>query len=289
MSRKSFGELFANLDGPLLLPAAHDVVSARLIKNSGFPAILVSGFGVAGFQFGLPDLGLASFGEFANAARYIAEAVEGIPILMDADDGYGDVKNVTRTVRTYQAMGMSGVLLEDQVSPKKCGQTAHRKRILPAEEAAKKLTAAVQTRTSKDFFIVARTDSLGVEGLEAAIERGKRYVDQGVDALFIEAPRELDQLERIGRSFKGTPLFVPAAGNSPILPPRDYWEMGFSAILYPGTVMAAMIGGAEKMLAELATGSIAAANPSNPDFKRVTEIMGMPEWMTIEDRYENLG
>lgn len=288
MRRPTFGELVSG-HAPLLLPAAHDALSAKMIERAGFSALFVSGFGIAGCQLGLPDLGLASFAELSGAARYIAEAVT-VPILMDADDGYGDVKNVTRTVQTYERMGMGGIVLEDQQSPKKCGHSGQRRRIIGLEEAVRKVEAAAAARRDDGFFLVARTDARGVEGLDAALERGRRYVAAGADALFVEAPATIEELEIIGRSFD-VPLLVNAAegGVTPILPPKAYADLGFSMIIYPGSLMPRMISLFQRTLACLAEGRFPDDADGFPPFPDVLDVMGMTHWMGIEQQFERPG
>ena len=214
MSQKSLSQLLAR-ETPLLLPVAHDALSARLIERAGFHAAAIGGFGLIGCRLGLPDLGLASFGEVMQAVRDIA-ATSSLPLVVDADDGYGDVKNVARTVRTYEAMGVSAIVLEDQVSPKKCGHMTVERRVISPDEAEAKLRCALAHRRSADFGIIARTDARSVEGLDAAISRGKRFAALGVDALFIEAPTSQEELALIGSSFD-LPLIVNAAegGKTP--------------------------------------------------------------------------
>src|SRR6185312_2849059 len=178
MKKPTLKELLA-VETPLMLPVAHDAVSAKLIERAGFCAGSIGGFGLIGCRLGLPDLGLASFGEISSAVRDISGAVS-LPMVVDADDGYGDVKNVVRTVQVYEDMGICAIVLEDQVSPKKCGHMKVERKIVPVEEAEAKLAAAISARKSTDFSIIARTDARSVEGLDAAIERGKRYVAKGV-------------------------------------------------------------------------------------------------------------
>lgn len=275
--------LFAQ-DAPLLLPVAHDALSARLIERAGFQAASIGGFGVVGCRLGLPDLGLASFGEVADAVRDIAAAT-GLPLLVDGDDGYGDVKNVVRTVRTYEALGISGLVLEDQASPKKCGHMTVERRIVPVEEAEAKLHAALDARRSDDFAIVARTDARSVEGLDAAIERGHRYAALGVDALFVEAPTTVEELRIIGQSFD-LPLVVNAAegGRTPLLSPTEYAALGFSIILYPSTLLLRIIGASVQALAALRDGRFLDGTDL-PSFGELTDIMGLPEWMAIDRTY----
>ncbi|WCT74465.1 isocitrate lyase/phosphoenolpyruvate mutase family protein [Sphingomonas naphthae] len=271
-------------ENPLLLPVAHDALSARMIERAGFAAAAIGGFGVIGCRTGLPDLGLASFGEISAAVRDIAGATR-LPLIVDADDGYGDVKNVVRTVRVYEDMGVSAIVLEDQVSPKKCGHAAVTREVVPVATAEAKLAAAIEARRNPDFAIVARTDARLVEGLDAAIERGRRYIDKGADALFVEAPTSIGELETIGAAFD-VPLIVNAAerGKTPVLSPETYRDMGFSIILYPATLLLRMIGTFERTLAALRTGKFAEEGEL-PTFATLTNIMGMDEWMEIDRRH----
>jgi 2,3-dimethylmalate lyase len=283
VTSRNLGSLLAT-ESPLLLPLAHDALSARLIERAGFAAAAIGGFGLVGCRLGLPDLGLASFGEISAAVRDIAAAT-ALPLIVDADDGYGDVKNVVRTVRTYEAVGgVSAIVLEDQVSPKKCGHMAVERRVVPVEEAEAKLDAALEARSNRDFGIIARTDARSVEGIDAALERGRRYVARGVDALFIEAPTSLDELRLIGKSFT-VPLIVNAveAGKSPVLTPAEYRDLGFSLILYPSTLLLRMIGTLTRTLASLREGKFAEEGVL-PSFADLTEVMGLKDWMDIDRR-----
>jgi 2-methylisocitrate lyase-like PEP mutase family enzyme len=209
-------------------------------------------------------------------------AATSLPLIVDADDGYGDVKNVVRTVRSYEALEISAILLEDQASPKKCGHMAVERRIVPVEEAEAKLAAALAARSDTDFAIIARTDALGVEGLDAALARARRYVALGADALFIEAPTSMDELRVIGRSFD-IPLLINAAegGRTPLLSPAEYRDLGFSIIAYPATLLLRMVGTLTRTLKSLRQGHFADEGPL-PDFQELTDIMGMSEWMEID-------
>src|SRR5438128_9207345 len=182
------------------LPAAHDALTAKLIERAGFSAYQVGGFALAGARHGLPDIDLTRFAEQAAGVRDIVAACS-LPVLVDADDGYGDAKNVTHTVRFYEAMGVSALFIEDQVSPKRCGHMAG-KEVVPAEIMVQRLDAALAARRSSDFFIVARTDALAVEGLDAALRRGERYLKAGADGLYVEAPTRVGQSQQIGAAFK---------------------------------------------------------------------------------------
>lgn len=271
-------------ENPLMLPVAHDALSARMIERAGFAAGAIGGFGVIGCRTGLPDLGLASFGEISSAVRDISGATN-LPLIVDADDGYGDVKNVVRTVRTYEEMGISTIVLEDQVSPKKCGHAAVTREVVPTTVMESKLAAAVEARRNPGFSIIARTDARLVEGLDAAIERGHRYVAKGADGIFVEAPTSIEELETIGAAFD-VPLIVNAAenGRTPVLSPQQYRDMGFSIILYPATLLLRMVGMLDRTLAALRKGEFADEGEL-PAFTTLTGIMGMDEWMEIDRRH----
>ena len=281
--RSSLKQLLSNRSAPLLLPCAHDALSARLIEQAGFEAFTIGGFGVILSRLGLPDIGLASFGEVSAAVRDLTGAVR-LPVLVDADDGYGDVKNVTRTVQVYEAMGVSGVVLEDQTNPKRCGHMAG-KRVVPVDVALGKLEAALAARCSEDFMIVARTDARGVHGLDDALRRAERYKAAGVDVLFVEAPQSREELRTIGRSLPG-PLLVNMAegGRTPILSPQELGELGFSMIVYPSTLFLRCIGAMQGVLADLQRGELAGTE-SLPVFAEILAIGGMPQWDAVEDRF----
>ena len=280
---KSLGDLL-KAETPLLLPVAHDALSVRMIERAGFTAASIGGFGVIGCRLGLPDLGIASFGEVSAAVRDIAGATT-LPIIVDGDEGYGDVKNVVRTTRVYEDMGISAVFFEDQASPKKCGHMRVEREIVPVARMQAKLAAALDARREGGINIVARTDARHVEGLDAAIERGHRYLETGVDALFVEAPSSIEELKKIGRSFDA-PLVVNAAenGRTPILSPDEYRNLGFSIILYPATLLLRMVGMFERTLIELRLGRFANEGEL-PSFEALTDLMGMADWMDIDRRF----
>lgn len=267
---------------PLLAPAAHDALSARLVEKAGFRACAIGGFALAGVRYGLPDIGLMSFGEAAAGIRDIMMGTS-LPVLVDADDGYGDVKNVTRTVETYEAMGIAGIVLEDQRSPKRCGHMAG-KSVIEAEEMVPKLEAAVAARSSEDFFLVARTDARAVHGLDEAIRRGRLYLETGVDALFVEAPESVAELEAIGKSFDA-PLIVNMAegGRTPILPPAELARLGFAIVIYPATILIRQIKATEDALAALKAGRLELPAGAM-DFRTLTALLGLERWARVDDR-----
>src|SRR3954469_16153991 len=218
--------------GSIVFPGCYDTLSAKLVQRVGFPMSFISGYSVAASAIGEPDLGLLTQTEIVERARRICGSVE-IPIIVDADTGYGNPLNVIRTVKELISAGAAGCFLEDQVWPKKCGHMRG-KRVIEREEYIDKIRAAVDTRGDADFFIVARTDSLAVLGLDEAIERVTQARRAGADASFVEAPNSLEELSEIGRR---APAPVVAnmieKGKTPVLPKQQLAELGFHLILYP--------------------------------------------------------
>src|SRR3954471_5591886 len=223
---------------PLLMPVAHDGLTAKVIEAAGFTALQVAGFAVAGARHGLPDLDLTHYAERHAAVKDIMSATS-LPIFVDADDGYGDVKNGTHTVRGYMALGIQGLFIEDQQAPKECGHMDD-KRVVPVEQMVAKVKAAVAAREKKDFFILARTDALAPEGVDAAIRRAEQYLKAGADGVYVEGPTSEAQLKQIGKAFKGEHLATSVlenGGKTPWLPPEQFGEMGYTMILYPTTLL----------------------------------------------------
>src|SRR5204862_1449161 len=186
--------------GIIVAPGAYDGFSARLIEAAGFKAVYMTGAGTAASYLGQPDLGLATLTEMATHASHLASCVT-LPVIADADTGYGNVLNVVRTVREYERAGVAGLHIEDQVAPKKCGHIAG-KQIIPPHEFCDKIRAAAEYRTDPDFVIIARTDARAVTNLDDAIERGNRAAEAGADVIFVEAPQTLDEIQRVAREVK---------------------------------------------------------------------------------------
>ena len=276
-----------NSPNPLVLPCAHDALSAKLIEQAGFPAMALGGFAVAATRYGLPDVGVTSFGELAAAVRDTLAATS-LPILVDADDGYGDVKSVTRTVRVYEAMGVGGLVFEDQTSPKRCGHTAG-KNVVSRSLAEAKLKASLDARRDPDLFIVARTDARGVLGMDEAIERGHRFLDIGADALFVEAPQNVAELELIGKSFGSATLVANVAENSltPVLSPNELKQLGFSILIYPGAILWRVVMTMRKVLEQLKRGELETPRDLL-QFHEMTSILGMKEWVDIDKKFPSL-
>src|SRR6195256_2793989 len=215
-AKPAWKELLARGE-PLLLPCAHDALSARLIERAGFAAYSIGGFALVGSRYGIPAIGLGAFSEISSGIRDIMAATK-LPVMVDGDTGYGDVKNVAHTIEGYEAMGASAIFLEDQVAPKRCGHMAG-KDVIAAADMVAKIKAAIGARRSKDFFVIARTDARAVHGLDEALRRGEMYLEAGVDGIFIEAPQTVAELERVGRAFRGAPQLANMLddGRTPVL------------------------------------------------------------------------
>jgi 2-methylisocitrate lyase-like PEP mutase family enzyme len=271
---------------PLLLPCAHDALSARLIERAGFLAYSIGGFALVGSRYAVPDIGLAAFGEISAGIRDIMAATR-LPVLVDGDTGYGDVKNVAHTIEGYEAMGAAAIFLEDQVAPKRCGHMAG-KDVIPAEQMVAKIKAAVGARRNKDFFIIARTDARAVHGLDEALRRGEQYLNAGVDGIFIEAPQTVQELETVGAAFKGVPQIanmLEGGGQTPVLPPAELKAMGFAMAAYPTTLIFRVARTIERALADIKAGK-AIAGSDGVDFAEFKDITNYGEWARIEDEYK---
>lgn len=217
----------------ILVPGAYDAFSAKILKQAGFEVIYMTGSGVTASLTGMPDVGILTMTEMVNQARNIVNATD-MPLICDADNGYGNPINVIRTVREYERVGVAGIHIEDQVSPKRCGHFEG-KQVIPAKEMVKKIEAAIYARENDDFLLIARTDARSVMGLEEAIKRGKLYAEAGADMIFLESPQSIEELKIISKELSGNPLLVNMVegGKTPILSFEELKEMGFKIVLYP--------------------------------------------------------
>jgi 2-methylisocitrate lyase-like PEP mutase family enzyme len=270
------------------LPAAHDALTAKLIEKAGFSAYQVGGFALDGGRFALPDIDLTRFGEKSEAVREIIAASD-LPALVDADDGYGDVKNVTHTVRLYEEMGVSAIFIEDQKPPKRCGHMAG-KEVVPPEEMAQKIRAAVSARRDKDsMFLIARTDAVEPNGLDDALRRCELYLKAGADALYVEAEHDEKQLARVARAFRGEWLvanMLEGGGKTPWLLPRHLGQMGYSMVLYPTTVLFQMTHAMKVALQNLRDGRQMDISRA-VTMKEFEAIVDLPRWALIEGRFRS--
>lgn len=267
-------------------PGVADAFGARLVKMEGFEAVYMTGFGTSLTRLGMPDVGLLTASEMIDNAGRIADA-SGLPVIADADTGYGNPINTRRTIRDYEKAGVAGVHLEDQSWPKRCGHLAG-KRVIPVDEMVAKIKAACDARRDDDFVIITRTDAIAVEGVDAALERGARYREAGADVLFIEAPVGRAQVELVANRFKGVPLLynMAASGKTPDLPADELGRLGFRLAIYPNWMLLAAIPAMQHLLRELKkTGSIAHLRDKVANFKQFTDIAGLPEIQELENRY----
>ncbi|MBV8324147.1 MAG: isocitrate lyase/PEP mutase family protein [Hyphomicrobiales bacterium] len=282
-AKPTWKELLARRE-PLILPCAHDALSARLIERAGFAAYSVGGYALVGARHALPDIGLVAFGEMSAGIRDIM-AASSLPVLVDCDDGYGDAKNVARTIAGYEAMGVSAIFMEDQRAPKRCGHMAG-KDVIDADAMAAKLRAAVAARRGADLFIIARTDARAVHGLDEALRRGELYLKAGADGLFIEAPQSIDELTRVGRTFQGVPQLanmVEGGGRTPVLPPHELYRLGFAMVAYPTSLIFRVARAIENALADLKHGRPTGAN-DGVDFETFKDITSFADWAEVEQR-----
>ncbi len=280
-AKPTWRELLARAK-PLLLPCAHDALSARLIERAGFAAYAVGGYALVGARHALPDIGLVGFGEMSAGIRDIMAATS-LPVLVDCDDGYGDVKNVARTIAGYEAMGVSAIFMEDQRAPKRCGHMAG-KDVIDADVMAAKLRAAAAARRGTDLFIIARTDARAVHGLDEALRRAEIYLKAGADGLFVEAPQSIEELERVGRSFQGVPQLanmVEGGGRTPVLPPQELYRLGFAMVAYPTSLIFRVARTIENALADLKAGRLTIER-EGVDFETFKDIAGLARWAAAE-------
>jgi carboxyvinyl-carboxyphosphonate phosphorylmutase len=274
---------------PVLAPGAYDALSARIVAEAGFPVVYMTGYGSSAALLGRPDVGLLTGAEMIENARRIVMAVD-CPVIADADTGYGNALNVRRTVQAYENAGVAAIHIEDQVTPKKCGHMED-KQLIPAAEMVQKLRAAVDARRDADFVIIARTDARAVEGIDAAIDRGHRYVDAGADVIFVEAPQTEAEIEAVARAFDVPLLFNWAdSGKSPLLPVERLGALGYRLIIYPvSTLFAAtkaMIGVVEEIRR---SGTTHAYQDRMMQFQDFNRFIGLPEVQQIEKEYAAIG
>jgi len=281
MTRRSFRSLLA-ADGPLVLPGAHDALAARLIQRAGFEGFFIGGFGVVGARYGVPDVGLKALGDISQAVRDILAACD-LPVLVDADDGYGDVKNVVHTVHTYERMGVGALFLEDQRWPKRCGHLEG-KAVVPVEEMEAKIRAATTERMNPDTFIIARTDARAVTGLDDAMRRAERYLRAGADCIFIEALRTVEELERVGEAFKLQVANPLAGGISPILRPEEYYRLGFKILPYGIDLILRVTRTMQLALEDMRSGKFELMG-TGASLQEYLTAVEFEEWSRIESRY----
>jgi 2,3-dimethylmalate lyase len=266
----------------LVAPGAYDAMSAKLIEAVGFDAAYMSGFGVAAGSLGFPDIGLLSMTEMVENARRMARAIN-IPLIADADTGYGNHLNMLRTMEEYERAGIAGIQIEDQISPKRCGHMEGHK-IVPVEEMVAKIRAAVVARKDPDMVIIARTDGISAEGFDEAIRRGNIYREEGADVVFIEAPTTMEQLEKIPRLIDA-PVLVNIAPKTPYLHVKKYEEMGFAIAIYPPLSLTTAYAAIKEKLTELKSkGIMKDGGHGGVPFDELVEFLGLAKYRALEGR-----
>jgi 2,3-dimethylmalate lyase len=265
---------------------AHDVFTARLVEQAGLETVFIGGFGTAASMLGLPDVGLVTMTEMADAVRRMAQRVS-IPVVADGDTGHGDLHNVVRTVQEFERAGAAGILLEDQVTPKRCGHFEG-KQIIPLEEMELKLKAALAARRDPDFVIIARTDARAVEGIDGAIKRARRFGEVGADVCFIEAPQSAGELRRIPKEVP-YPLLVNmlTGGVTPILPVAELGQLGYKIVVCPIESLLVTGMAVQKLIQSLLTkGRVDLDQGQMLTFAQVKELLGLNEVLGWRDRLQ---
>jgi 2-methylisocitrate lyase-like PEP mutase family enzyme len=267
----------------IIAPGVFDGISAHLARRTGHVAAYLTGAGVAASGFGLPDIGLVTQTEMTERARMIADVLGDVPLIADADTGYGAPLNVVRTVRQYEAAGVAAIQLEDQAFPKRCGHLPD-KQLVDAAEFEQTLAAALDTRTDDNLLVVARTDARGPLGLDAAIERANRYASAGADIIFVEAPQGVDEIERIARDVDA-PLLINLVlgGMTPLESAGRLHELGYAVAIHPSNPLARAAFAMLEGLCELNGATVADYVPTTP--AGFFNLVGMAEWSAIGDRY----
>lgn len=279
-------ELLASPD-LIVAPGAYDALSARLIMQAGFPAIYMTGFGTAASMLGQPDVGLLTMNEMVSRASALASVASNVPLIADADTGYGNPINVRRTIQEYERAGVAAVHIEDQIWPKKCGHMEG-KQVIPMDEMVQKIRAAVDARRDPDFVIIARTDASAVTGFADALRRGKAYREAGADVLFIEAPRTIEELRTIGTAFPDVPLLFNWAesGKTPALSLNEIRALGFKLVIFPVSLMFAATQTMLNMLKLFQQGETSTSFASQMvTFGQFTDLIGLPQVQELERHY----
>ena len=270
---------------PLVIPGVYDAIGAKIAEKVGFEAMFQTGYGTSATLFGMPDYGFIGAAETLDNARRICRAVS-VPVIVDSDTGYGNALSVWKLVKELESAGASGIFLEDQRWPKRCGHMQG-KEVIAQEEYTEKLGAAIDARQSKDFIIVARTDARATEGLDGAIERGLQNKKTGADAIFIEAPRSLEEMKIIGKAING-PLVANMieGGATPISSAETLHRLGFKIILYPLSVLFANTFATMGILKELKkTGTTVKFKQKVVNFDQFNDLVELPKFQKLEKKY----
>lgn len=271
---------------PLVIPGVYDALGAKIAQKVGFNAMFQTGYGTSASLFGMPDYGFIGATETVDNARRICRAVQ-VPVIVDSDTGYGNALSVWKLVKELESAGASGIFLEDQRWPKRCGHMQG-KEVVSQEEYTEKLSAAIDARENKDFIIVARTDARATEGLDEAIERGKQNKKTGADAVFVEAPRSIDEMKQIGKEINA-PLVANMieGGATPLSSAKSLSEMGFNIILYPLSVLYANTFATMNILTELKkSGNTLKYKQKVVNFDQFNDLVELPKFREMEKKYK---
>lgn len=268
----------------LVAPGAYDALTARLLEQAGFEAVYRGGYAASAAAFALPDLGITTLTDMVDHLRRMTNAI-GVPVIADADTGYGEVPQVVHTVHELEAAGAAAIQFEDQVFPKRCGHMEGKK-VIPAEEMVIKLRAALAARRNPETVIIARSDATAVTGLDDAIARSRMYADAGADVIFIDAPTCEDDLRAIAGGGINAVLMVNVSeyGKTPDLGAKRFEELGFGLVIYPSSTLFAAAQSTKELAAQLmADGSTVASVPRMMPFDEINGILGKDEWDSLED------
>lgn len=258
----------------VMIPGVANALGARLAEQAGFRAVFLSGYAASASLLGAPDVGLLTMTEMAECARRIADAV-AIPVFADGDNGHGNATNTMRAMRQFERAGVAAIFFEDQVSPKRCGHMSG-KQVVPAGEMVAKIKAAVDARVDRDLMIMARTDALGVHGMEDALERMHRYLEAGADLSFVESPTSVEEMRRITREIAAPNManLVPG-GKTPILTAQELQDLGFAIAAYPTLLTYVMARAAQQALAHLHSARTTAGLEGSMEFEEFHRIVGL--------------
>ena len=269
----------------IVAPGAYDCLTAKIIQQSGFPAVYMTGAGTSVARYGFPDLALASMTEMISNAADITASVS-VPVIADADTGYGGLLNVGRTVRKYEQSGVAAIHIEDQEFPKRCGHLED-KQVIPAEDMIPKIKEAVESRTDKDFLIIVRTDALAVTGWEDTMDRCHRYIDAGADVLFVEALRSAEDAQRAVESLPVPLLYnFVETGKSPLLSANDLESIGFKIVIFPASNLLLVTATIQKLMAELKEqGTTIGMMEQMVSLQECFELMGLSEMLAVDAKH----
>ena len=269
----------------VLLPGAFNALSARVVEDLGFEALYITGAGVTNMWLGLPDQGFMGLAEIADHTARIRDAVE-LPLLVDADTGFGNSLNVYHTVRTLERAGADGIQLEDQVAPKRCGHF-NGKEVISTEEAVDKIKAAVDARRDGNLLIMARTDAAATQGFEAAVERAQRFAEAGADILFVEAVTQADEIRALPRRLAKPQLMnMVIGGKTPIVGAAELGQLGYGLVLYANAALQGALAGMQQALTALRdTGQVLESSGLVTPFAERQRLVGKPQWDALEQRY----